>query len=314
MSGKVRLGVKKTDMLQIIEAAVATVRPAADAKGIRIHTVLDSTASHVLGDGARLQQIVWNLLTNAIKFTPKEGRVQVVLARVKSHLEVRVSDTGQGIAAEFLPYIFDRFRQVDPSTTRKHGGLGLGLSIAKQLVELHGGTIDVSSPGVGQGTTFTVHLPVQIVHRDTDAHDASPQAEFNAVDLSLAGVRVLVVDDEPDSRQLVQRLLSEYGAEVQLAASVDEALEMFRKQRPDIVLSDIGMPEKDGHDLMRAIRAMPEHEGGNVPAAALTALARAEDRKRAMLAGFQAHLTKPVDTGELVAVIATLCGRTGRRK
>jgi signal transduction histidine kinase/ActR/RegA family two-component response regulator len=315
VSGKVRLDVQSVDLAQVIEAAVATVRPAADAKNIRIQTVLDRRAEMVLGDNSRLQQIVWNLLANAIKFTPKHGRVQVELERVNSHVEIRVCDSGQGIKPEFLRIIFDRFRQSDASTTKRHGGLGLGLAIVKHLVELHGGTIKAHSDGEGQGAMFVVSLPVQIVHPDQTpavlAHSAGAP-RLNADDLSLAGVRILIVDDEPDSRELARRLLARHGASVTGAASVDEALERFGEQTPDVVLSDIGMPDRDGYDLMSAIRARSEAEGGRVPAIALTALARADDRKRAMLAGFQAHIAKPVDPDELVAIVATFTGRTGR--
>jgi CheY-like chemotaxis protein len=281
-----------------------------------LQTVLDPRAGTVLGDGGRLQQVVWNLLTNAIKFTPKGGRVQVVLERVNSHVEIRVSDSGQGIKAEFVPHLFDRFRQADASTTKRHGGLGLGLSIVKHLVELHGGSVSAKSAGEGQGATFVVSLPIQIVHHPpTTAPQKYPVGEPTEPDvpaISLAGIRILVVDDEPDSRELVRRLLVEYQAAVVVAGSFDEALELFRQCPPDVILSDVGMPGKDGYDLMRAIRALPESDGGRVPAVALTALARAEDRRRALLAGFQAHVSKPVDPDELVAVVATFAGRTGR--
>jgi CheY-like chemotaxis protein len=262
-----------------------------------------------------LQQVVWNLLANAIKFTPKGGRVQVIMERINSHLELKVSDTGQGIKPEFLPHVFDRFRQSDSALTRRHGGLGLGLSIVKQLVELHGGQVGAFSPGEEQGATFIVTLPVQIVHRDGDGR---PTAGFGGHLLdsrdrpNLHGLRVLVVDDDLDARELIRRLLAEHGAEALLADSVDEALQQVRDSQPDILLSDIGMPEKDGYDLARALRALPAAEGGSIPAAALTAMARAEDRTRAMLAGFQAHITKPVEPTELIAVVATLTGRTGR--
>ncbi|MCE9553682.1 MAG: response regulator [Planctomycetes bacterium] len=312
VSGKVRLDAKTVDMTPIIEAAVATARPAADAKGIRFVAMLDAHAGPVLGDSARLQQIVSNLLTNAVKFTPKGGRVQIALKRVNSHLELRVSDTGQGIQAEFLPYVFDRFRQADPGTTRKYGGLGLGLSIVKNLVEMHGGTVEAQSPGEDQGATFIVRLPVQIIHGDPTEALPTESAVPNALDLTLQGVRILVVDDEPDARELVRRLLTEYEAQVELAGSVDEALRIFHRQKPDLLLSDIGMPGKDGYELVRAVRSLPEAEGGAVPAVALTAMARSEDRKRAMLAGYHAHVTKPVDSSELIAVVATLVGRTGK--
>jgi len=312
MSGKVRLDVTAVDLDQVIAASIATVKPAADARNIRIQTVLDPRASTVFGDSGRLQQVIWNLLTNAIKFTPKEGRVQIVLERVNSHAEIRVSDSGQGIEPEFLPYIFERFRQADATVTRRHGGLGLGLSIAKQLVELHGGSISASSPGPGQGAMFVINLPIQPVQSVEASGQTRKTVRQETPPLSLSGIRVLVVDDDADSRNLVKRLLEDYGAQVLLAGSVDEALAIFASQRPDVILSDIGMPDRDGYDLLRNIRSLSIEQGRNVPAAALTALARAEDRKRAMLAGFQSHITKPVDPGELVAVVATLTGRTGR--
>jgi len=316
ISGKVRLEVSSVDMTEVIEAAVATVRPAAEAKSLRIQLMLHPNTGLVLGDSGRLQQVVSNLLTNAVKYTPKGGRVQVSLERVNSHLEVRVADDGQGIDPEFLPLVFERFRQADPTTTRKHGGLGLGLSIVKHLVELHGGTVEARSPGVGQGSTFIVSLPIQLMHGGYEAVPSMPAAardgEDGASKLDLRGIHILAVDDEPDSRELVRRLLSGHNADVTLAASAEEALMQFKALRPQVVLSDIGMPEKDGYDLMRSIRALPESEGGGVPAVALTALARPEDRKRAMLAGYQAHIAKPVDPAELVAVVATLVGRTGK--
>lgn len=314
ISGKIRLEAKTVDMSQIVEAAMATVQPAADAKAIRLHCVLDPHAGPVLGDSGRLQQIIWNLLTNAVKFTPKGGRVQVALKRINSHVEIQVSDTGQGIDSEFLPHVFDRFRQADSSTSRTHAGLGLGLSIVKQLVELHGGTVSAFSPGANQGATFVVSLPVQIVHADPHHATAEIPKPGMPADTrpNLLGLKVLVVDDERDSREFVRRLLTEYQVEVTTAGSADEALQFVRQATPDVLLSDIGMPLSDGYELMRMIRALPDDAGGRLPAAALTALARSEDRTRAMLAGYQAYITKPVDVDELIAVVASLAGRTGR--
>jgi CheY-like chemotaxis protein len=259
---------------------------------------------------------VWNLLSNAIKFTPKGGRVQVTLNRTNSHLQLQISDTGEGIKPEFLPEVFDRFRQIEQGTARRHGGLGLGLSIVKQLVELHGGTVAAVSPGEGQGSTFTVTLPVQIVHQsdaDAEATNVGHYAEIDHPPLNLRGVRVLIVDDERDARVLLERLLGEHGAEVTAAADVDAALKILETNHPDILLSDIGMPDKDGYDLIRAVRSLPNEKVANVPAAALTAFARSQDRTRALMAGFQAHVTKPVEPAELVAVVASLTGRTGRQ-
>ncbi len=317
ISGKVRLDVQRIDLKPVVEAAIDTVRAAADAKSIRLQTVLDPLARPVSGDPNRLQQVFWNLLTNAIKFTPKEGRVQIVLERVNSHLEVSVSDSGEGISPEFLPHVFDRFRQADASTSRRHGGLGLGLAIVKQLTELHGGTVRVKSSGLGQGTTFTVLLPLSAIHLEPapeeerrhprGAHDAGPAPLPH---LKLAGVKVLAVDDEPDARELVRRLLDGCEAIVRTAGSVAEALAMIQAEAPDVLVSDIGMPGQDGYALIRQVRALGATHGGNVPAVALTAYARSEDRMKAILAGFQMHVAKPVEGAELLTVVASLAGRT----
>ena len=281
--------------------------------------MLDPHAGPVSGDPARLQQVMWNLLTNAVKFTPKGGRVQVLLERVNSHLEMSVSDTGEGIAPEFLPYVFDRFRQADATTTRRHGGLGLGLSIVKQLVELHGGSVRVKSAGIGQGTTFTVSLPLTVIQPepDPDVERHHPRSASTAVPpdacIQIAGVKVLVVDDEPDARSLVKRLLEDCKALVMTAASAAEAFELVRTEKPDVLVCDIGMPGEDGYALIRRVRALGPEHGGQVPSAALTAYARAEDRVKAILAGFQMHLAKPVEPAELIATVAGLAGRTGPR-
>jgi PAS domain S-box-containing protein len=317
ISGKIRLDIQPVRLASVIEAAIETVRPSADAKEIRLQVVLDSHTGPVLGDAARLQQIVWNLLSNAVKFTPKGGRIQLLLERVNSHLEINVRDSGIGIKPEFLPYVFDRFRQADGSMTRTHGGLGLGLAIVKHLVELHGGTVQVKSPGEDQGATFTVALPLQVVHDDGEKE---PRVHPQSVSLcraptatvSLSGLRVLAVDDEPDARELVRRVLEERDATVRTAGSVDEAISIFKNWSPDVLISDLGMPGRDGFELIRSIRTLPEDSGGKVAAAALTAYARSEDRTRAMLAGYQTHVAKPVDPIELIAVVATLGGRTGK--
>ena len=319
ISGKIRLDVQPVQLATVIEAALETVRPSADAKEIRLQVVLDSQAAPVLGDFARLQQIAWNLLSNAVKFTPKGGRVQVSLERVNSHLEINVRDSGIGIKPEFLPYVFDRFRQADGTTARNHGGLGLGLAIAKHLVELHGGTVRVKSPGEGHGATFTVILPLQVVHDDggeqVRIHPEVPSQKLaECTSLSLRGLRILAVDDEPDARELVRRVLEDRDATVRTAGSFDEAMDVFKTWKPDVLVSDLGMPGKDGYELMRAIRTLPDEQGGKVAAAALTAYARSEDRTRAMLAGYQTHVAKPVDPVELLAVVATLGGRTGKNQ
>jgi PAS domain S-box-containing protein len=313
ISGKLRLEVQRVSLIDVIESALATTRPAADAKEIRCHSVLDPLAGPVNGDPARLQQIVWNLVSNAVKFTPRGGRIQVVLERVNSMVEISVIDTGLGIRPDFLPYVFDRFRQADSSTTRRHGGLGLGLSIVRQLTEMHGGTVRVKSPGEGMGSTFTVCLPILVAH-DQDApaqeHALPALATLEAPLAPLDGVKVLVVDDELDARELIRRILSDCRAEVSAAGSVQEALATVDRFGPHILLSDIGMPEQDGFELIRRLR-MAGWGARTLPAVALTAFARSEDRRRALLAGFQVHIAKPVDPGELVATIASLLGRTG---
>jgi len=311
MSGKLRLDVQLVSLPDVIEAAVAAITPAAEAKQVRLQKVLDSGAGPVSGDPARLQQIVWNLLSNAVKFTPKDGKVQVRLERVNSHVEISVTDTGEGIEPDFLPYVFDRFRQNDASSTRRHGGLGLGLSIVRQLVELHGGTVRVKSPGRNQGSTFIVALPLPVIHQPAvDGDRVHPRideaVDSHCDDNILDGVRVLVVDDEPDARQLVKHLLEECEATVELASSVEEALRILKRFRPHVLISDIGMPGQDGYDLMREVRQT--FESRDMPAIALTAFARTEDRRRALQAGFQMHVAKPVDPTELTAAVASLAG------
>ncbi len=317
ISGKVRLDVQPLQLDEVIAASVDTMRPAAAAKGIRLQALVDPQARMISGDPNRLQQVFWNLLSNAIKFTPKGGKVQVVLERVNSHLEVSIADTGEGIAPEFLPYVFDRFRQQDASTTRKHGGLGLGLAIVKQLVELHGGRVQVESAGSGQGTTFKVLLPLSVVqparHPD-DSERRHPQGAGTALPipadrLNLAGIKVLVVDDEADARALVQRLLENRGATVRAVGSAAEAIGLLPSQRPDVLVSEIGMPEEDGYALIKQVRALPAEQGGSTPAVALTAYARSEDRLKVILAGFQMHMAKPVEAAELLALVASLAGR-----
>ena len=317
ISGKVHLDVQQVALDRVVEAAVQTVRHAAEAKGVRLHAVLDSQAGPVSGDPNRLQQVLWNLLSNAIKYTHRNGRVQVVLQRVGSQLELSVADTGEGIAPEFLPHVFDRFRQADSTTTRRHGGLGLGLAIVKQLVELHGGTIHAASPGVDMGSTFTVRLPLRPLRSEADVApnaDApkSPLPTPNTGDgacASLANVRVLVVDDEPDARDLLRQLLEECDAEVATASSAAEAIERLQNHRPDVLVSDIGMPGEDGYALIRRIRTRGPDGQVDVPALALTAYARSEDRVKALEAGFQMHLSKPVEPAELIAVVASLARR-----
>jgi CheY-like chemotaxis protein len=313
----VRLNVQPVDVVAVIEAALGSVGPAAEAKAIRIQKVIDPTAGPVVGDPARLQQVVWNLLSNAIKFTPKEGRVQIVLKLVNSHLEIVVSDTGAGIQPAFLPHVFERFRQADASTTRRHSGLGLGLSIVKHLTEMHGGEVRAASPGEGAGSTFTVLLPLAIAHQHEAAGAAAPERQHPRVPSGLPAecppglqrARVVVVDDEKDSRALVKRILEDCGAVVEMASSAEEGMAAVTRQPPDVLISDIGMPGTDGYQFIRALRALEESKGGKVPAIALTAFARSEDRQRAMLAGFDMHIVKPIEPAELIAVVARLARR-----
>ncbi len=314
VSGKLRLQVRPVALAPIVEAAVEVVRTAAEAKGIRLQAVLDPDTGSVAGDPDRLQQVVWNLLSNAVKFTAKGGRVQVMLERVNSHVEIAVSDTGQGIGPEFLPYIFERFRQEDTSFTRKHGGLGLGLAIVRHLVELHGGTVHAESPGEDRGTTFTVKLPLLVFARVAGEQERRhPAAAPGAADHrypSLGGVRVLVVDDEPDSNEVVGTLLASCGAEVRVAGAVGQALDTVDGWKPDVIVTDIGMPEEDGFALLARLRARGGEEA-TTPVVALTAYATSEDRVRLLSAGFSMHVAKPVDPAELVAVVSNV-SRTAR--
>jgi PAS domain S-box-containing protein len=310
IKGKLRLNVHSCDLVPIIESALDSVRLAADAKKINIETSIHRNTEFILGDSGRLQQIIWNLLSNAIKFTPQGGRVQVGLQRINSHVEITVNDTGIGINPDFLPYVFDRFRQADSSSTRSHGGLGLGLSIVRHLVELHGGTVYVESAGEGKGAKFTLMLPLLNAKLEqTDTPKNSPPPSLSP-SLSLIGIRVLVVDDEADIRDFITTILEQYAAEVQAVASVKEALDIIAHFKPDVLISDIGMPGEDGYSLIRKVRSQPPEKGGNIPAAALTAYARAEDRMRAIQSGYQLHLPKPVEPAELATVVASLVGRT----
>ena len=317
ITGKLRLQARPVNLVPVIESAIESVRLAAEAKSIRLQSVLDSQAGLLLGDANRLQQVLWNLLSNALKFTPKDGRVEIRLKRVNSHAEITVSDTGLGISSDFLPFVFDRFRQHDSTTTRSYGGLGLGLAIVRQLVELHGGTVTVVSPGIGQGTTFTVTLPAMIIPQPPSDPEplnsivkTKPRVEASP---SLEGLQILVVDDEADALELLSTILQNNGAEVIAVASVKQALtiiETATNRSPHVLVSDIGMPDEDGYSLIRKLRQLEAQRGGKLPAIALTAYAGSDDRRQALLAGFQMHLTKPVDAAELVAVVASLTGRT----
>jgi PAS domain S-box-containing protein len=306
-AGKMSLDVQQVNLVGAVKAAMETVQPAANAKGVRLIATFGSINGTLMGDKNRLQQIVWNLLTNAIKFTPKGGRVHVTVQRVSSHLEVAVSDTGTGIAPEYIRQIFERFSQADSSTTRRHGGLGLGLSIAKHLAELHGGTISATSEGIGTGATFRLTLPLLPAHQrpgDSASQQRSTEVDRNFLEEDLKGVKVLVVEDDADSAEVIRRILTRRGASVSIGHSMSEGLSSFEISAPDVILSDIGMPEYDGYEFIKRLRARPE--GQRVPAVALTALARTEDRTRALRAGFQMHVAKPVDAAELIAVVRNL--------
>ncbi|MGN6726767.1 MAG: ATP-binding protein [Tepidisphaeraceae bacterium] len=310
-SGKLRLDVQTVNLPTVVEAAITTVQVAASIKDIRIQKVLDQMSGvAVTGDPHRLQQVFWNLLSNAVKFTPKGGRIRVELKRVNSHVEVTINDSGEGIPAGFLPHVFDRFRQADATYARKHGGLGLGLAIVRNLVEMHGGTVSADSAGIGKGATFTVTLPVRAVNTEGASDSTLPDETADDECVKLTGISALVVDDAPDTRELVRLVLDECAVKVETAASCAEAIGKLRDGKFDILISDIGMPEQDGYQLVRLLR---EHEQRNnlpkMPAIALTAYARAEDRRKIMLAGFQMHIAKPVEPSELIAVVASLVGR-----
>jgi signal transduction histidine kinase/CheY-like chemotaxis protein len=316
ISGTLRLDVQLIEPDKVIEAALGTVHPAAVAKRIDLRVDVPRGIGTVLGDPGRLQQVMWNLLSNAVKFTPTGGTVQVMLDLDGQDVAIRVADSGIGISPEFLPHVFDRFRQQDASITRKHGGLGLGLSIARQLVELHGGTIGVSSPGANAGTTFTLRLP--LAEAEEAARPSAPAASGTAPQAvqqgDLAGVKVLLVDDAEDTLDVLQQILQHSGATIMAANSAGSALALLEREQPDVIVSDIGMPEIDGFELMRRIRRRSAGAGGAVPAIALTAFTRQDDRSKAMLAGFTDYLAKPVEPGALVAHIAHAVGQRGARE
>ena len=324
VSGKVRLDMQTFQMGEVVDAALEAVRDAADGRDIAIETSIADDVPLVRGDPHRIQQVLWNLLSNAIKFTPHGGSVRIAVRRVDADagrayghrtgndIEIEVGDSGQGIAAEFLPHVFERFRQADSSVTRHHGGLGLGLAIVKQIVELHGGDIAVASAGVGTGATFTVRLPIR---KDAQVHARVTQQPATAADrrsplgtLPLRDLRLLVVDDEADAREWIGQVLGQSGAQVCLASSAAEALERLPRFQPHLLVSDIGMPGTDGYALIRQIRTLPPALGGELPAIAITAFARNDDRARALGAGYQLHLGKPLDQEELIAAVASIAG------
>jgi signal transduction histidine kinase/ActR/RegA family two-component response regulator len=313
ISGKLRLNVKPIQLIPVVKAAIDSVNPAFEAKGVQLELGFDAASVRIVGDENRLQQVFWNLLTNAMKFTPKGGHVQITVERIESQARVIVSDTGDGITPEFLPHVFEPFRQADGSITKGHGGLGLGLAIVRRLVEMHGGTISVMSGGRRQGATFTVSIPIVSVRQtavgapiDSMMVATSEKAAINAELPNLTGVRVLAVDDEGDTRAMIRGVLEQFGANVLTVGSAEEALDVFPNWKPDVLLFDIGMPREDGYELIRKVRQLETKEGRNTPAIALTAYARVEDRIRASDAGYQMFIPKPVEADELVTTIANL--------
>jgi CheY-like chemotaxis protein len=311
VTGKLRVEVRPIELVPVVEAGLDAARPSAEAKEIHLEVQLEPIASKVLGDPDRLQQVVWNLASNAVKFTPKGGRVEVRLASVDSHVELTVKDNGKGISAEFLPYVFDRFRQADSTSTRKYGGLGLGLAIVRHLVELHGGTVHAESAGPDQGATFRVRLPLmeeRVQPAPSPGHGAESGSASSSVRLD--GVKVMVVDDELDMRDFLSVSLRQYGADVTAMASVGEAVAALEREKPDVLVSDIGMPGEDGYALIRKVRALGPERGGQVPAAALTGFAAGDDTSRVLSAGYQVHLPKPVEPSRLAQVVGTLAGRS----
>jgi PAS domain S-box-containing protein len=318
ISGKVRLDIQSLDLPTVITDAIETVRNTALAKGVLLRTVIDPLNVPISGDPNRLQQVFWNLLNNSIKFTPKGGRVEVLLKRLDSHVEISIIDTGEGISPEFLPYIFNRFEQADASPARHHGGLGLGLSIVKQLVELHGGGVRAKSGGVGKGATFIVSLPYPEIHSlPIELEFQHPQSNLRGLPLperSLDGLNLLVIDDEVDACNLLRLLLTSAGASVHVARSVDEGIEQLINKPVDVLICDIGMPGEDGYALIRRVRALKDSKKSEVAAVALTAYARLEDRTEAIRAGFQNHLSKPVEAAELMAVVRSLALPRSRRR
>lgn len=322
INGKLQINSKPVAVAPLIGEAIETLRPAAIAKSITINVALDDAAgSRVVGDANRLRQIVWNLISNAIKFTPENGRVEVGLKQIDSHVEIRVSDTGEGISKEFLPHVFERFRQGDSSTTRAQGGLGLGLSIVRHLIELHGGTVTAESEGANRGAAFTVRLPLaENVENSIPPQQQQQNGEAAAIGLNslrdiaaggadapdIRGLRVLVVDDDPDTLEVLRVVLKQYGARVRIAVSTADALEVFREWKPDVLISDLAMPVEDGYALISKIRALAPEQGGNVPAAALTAYSTEIDRSRSRDAGYQIHIAKPLDPTIIAAAVAEI--------
>jgi signal transduction histidine kinase/CheY-like chemotaxis protein len=311
--GKMRLEVGPVEIHSVLQGALDAVRPAAEGKGIRIETVIDPSVGAINGDAARLQQVVWNLLMNAVKFTPRGGRVTLHAQRVSAHLRIAISDTGQGIAPDVLPHVFERFRQGDSSSTRTHGGLGLGLALVKHLVELHGGTVVAQSAGQGHGATFVVMLPTAVAEGAAESpapvHASAAAVAPETPVVRLDGLRVLVADDDGEAVALAETVLAGAGASVCTCLSAAGALDLLQRWRPDVLVSDIEMPGEDGYSLIRRVRALAPDAGGDTPAIALTAYGRSQDRLRAVVAGFTMHVRKPVDPGELTAIVAGVARR-----
>jgi len=308
VSGKLNLDVRPLDITSVVRAAINVVRPAADAKGMVLEYWAEPGLGAICADSARLHQIIWNLLSNAVKFTPHGGKIHVRVEQDGSDARVTVKDTGQGIEPDFLPRVFDRFRQADSSTTRSFGGLGLGLAIVRHLVELHGGTVSAQSNGVNKGATFSATFP--LMAERTEATAVAPSAEMSPLDLrSLDGLRVLLVDDEPEARQIISTVMMRTGAEVTACTTASEALAKLAEWRPDVILSDIAMPDEDGYSFIGKVRSLPPERGGETPAAALTAYARDVDRRQALAAGYQMHIAKPIGASQLVTMVARLAGR-----
>jgi len=309
--GNLVLDLHPLELRPIVENAINVVRPTADAKGITIQTELESIPAAVSGDENRLQQVIWNLLSNAVKFTGRGGRVSLKLYQVGSAVEINVSDTGQGISREFLPYVFDRFRQADSSTTRMHGGLGLGLAIARHLIEIHGGTIRAESAGSGQGSSFTIRLPLLDSGASVvETSDSTETADLEASE-SLSGLHILLVDDDADTLEMMTTALTGRRAKVTAVGTVSEAMKAIKNRRPDVLVSDIAMPEEDGYGLIAKVRSLEANGHRPIPAVAITAYAKDEDRDRALISGFQSYLAKPVELTELISVIARAAKREG---
>ncbi|MBD2646231.1 hybrid sensor histidine kinase/response regulator, partial [Nostoc foliaceum] len=303
VQGKIRLNLRKVDLVFVINAAIEAIHPTSEIKDVQIESNLDSSVSEVMGDAERLQQVVWNLLSNAVKFTPSGGRVEVYLKQVNSNAQITISDTGKGIGADFLPFIFERFRQADSTTTRAEGGLGLGLSIVRYLVEMHSGTVQAASEGEGRGATFTVLLPIIKLQQEQLIEDSEVKADNLS---ALRSLQILVVDDNADTRELVSFILQQSGAQVTSVSSVGEALEALVRLEPDVLISDIGMPDEDGYALIRKVRIREAPQGKKIPAVALTAFARDEECQLALQAGFHVYLSKPIEPDKLVTVVANL--------